>query len=534
MNAMKSSTSQLLLMALLAMMASVTQAGNNWAPLGQSFCREEGFGSSMALMELGANSYMMAVGSPSFTGTRQNQGMVQTFLLNNEQCLWNPWLSDLVGAQSEDQLGSAVSLSCEASFMAVAGDFGQFRKGFVNVYRRSGNGWAQVGQTIRDTTRWADVDVGFGRTVEISCDGQILKVTSNVGVYMYSFPAPGSTEWTQTFYAEVLPAGNRFVQSSLAHNANFLAINEISTTTSIYEWMQEDGAWVITNRNITTPSIPDKIVLNTNGGRIAISRNGATVVYNLAPAEITQVGENTMPFEGDMEFSRDGETVLNRDGFGMDAYRVASIPNVGGTPGVDPSFVLQWRQVGDRIIGPQSGDFVDASISLDGSIVALSDPDDLQAYFLPADESFENKPWFDCLPNMDLQAAKECEPLAAPEPGPTEIVGSLEIESSNDGGRKLGAVFAVFGFILACCFCMMWVASIKDKLMPAHDEDEEEKKEVAPTMKDIDEEMQPLNEAEEDVGEDEVEADVEDSKEPEAEEVDEKKEEGENEPGKAV
>ena len=134
----------LLVALVVALSSSVVIAGSSWSQLGQSICsNSEGslLGYDVAIAEK-AGSLTLAVGSPKYTDNVRNQGKVQVYHFDDEQCLWLPFGTPIVGQQAEDRMGTKVALSCDGSILAVSGDTtdrdGSVLTGLVQVYQK---GW---------------------------------------------------------------------------------------------------------------------------------------------------------------------------------------------------------------------------------------------------------------------------------------------------------------------------------------------------------------------------------------------------------
>jgi len=145
--------------------------GGNWVQLGNSIDGEAAgdlFGFSVSTNNDGS---VVAIGSHRNDGNGSDSGQVRVFEFQGEN--WIPYGTTLLGAAEGDGFGISVSLTPDASKLAV----GAFRNdengvdtGQVKVFEFSGGDWIQYENTMEGD----EIDERFGYSVSLNEDGSIL------------------------------------------------------------------------------------------------------------------------------------------------------------------------------------------------------------------------------------------------------------------------------------------------------------------------------------------------------------------------
>jgi len=182
------------------------RTGSAWAELGNSICStNEGptvtktgtketapFSSLDSIQSTANGDYFVAVSSQTLSKNFRAQGGVELYHFDRSPCLWKHDTANITGIQTEDRLGYSISLRCDGSALAVSGDISYpERPGFVQVYRRSGNGWVQKGEKILDglppLRENSDPDKNFGVHVEMSCNSNADTLVVNANGYFQAY-----------------------------------------------------------------------------------------------------------------------------------------------------------------------------------------------------------------------------------------------------------------------------------------------------------------------------------------------------------
>ena len=146
---------------------------NNWVQKGTDIDGEaigDRFGWSVGISE---NGNIISAGAIFNDGNSSSSGHVRAYSFKN-----NSWIqlgSDIDGDYQGDQLGYAVSLSKDGSYLAVGAlgnDENGSDAGEVKVFKYENSIWKQVGSDINGES----ADDYFGGSVSISDDGSVLAI----------------------------------------------------------------------------------------------------------------------------------------------------------------------------------------------------------------------------------------------------------------------------------------------------------------------------------------------------------------------
>ncbi|MEN8137064.1 MAG: T9SS type A sorting domain-containing protein [Bacteroidota bacterium] len=144
-----------------------------WQQLGLDITGEEvgdQFGRTVSLSSDGST---VAVGAPYNTigWAFVDVGHVRVYRFNNNE--WIQIGSDIDGEAAGDKFGSSVSLSIDASILAIgAPDYDDSNYGHVKVYQNNNNEWEQVGETIEGKLSHNYA----GTSVSLSSDGSTVAI----------------------------------------------------------------------------------------------------------------------------------------------------------------------------------------------------------------------------------------------------------------------------------------------------------------------------------------------------------------------
>ena len=507
---MKKFTSKLL--SFLAFL-SLVSAGSEWAPLGQNLCdpltpttptasQDTNFGFRVAMSELtNEETFVIAVGSPTFTQNHFRQGRVQFYRFSRGACLWQAFTDDLLGERSEDRLGANVAMSCNAQRVAVAGDIAssvnEERQGFVRVYERRGSGWAQLGQTLTDLSSlnqpFSKTNFGF-LTMELSCDGNMVKVQSTGGIHVYEYNQ-ANRNWDLALFRENFDRNNQ-----LAYKAPVLAVREIGQLLILEK---SGNNWGLKGaNNITVPGTTaiDNMAIADDGTRVAVTVGSNEYVFDLLADTNTwnqtgrslEIETNTAVF-----LSGDGDTLFGRNQAGIvSAARLFNVRNdpvsvSEGAPGQE----LQWLLIGSPIDSQADLGLTRVLVSMNGGAVVLSNIGRVEAYFYPEDTTVGG---LDCYPNFEATEARVCLPLEEEEEEVQLIQGDIDVDTS-DAAAATAIALACIAFCLA--FTVL-VLLFKNNQAGSENTAAPPSATEPPTMRQTSNEMKPLNQDDKDLPQD--------------------------------
>jgi len=138
-----------------------------WEQIGDNIEQEaqfDGFGKSVSLS---SDGNIVAIGGPgnNGNGSFNNSGHLKIYINNNG--VWEQIGSDIDGEDSNEQLGSSLSLSSDGNILAVN------KSGTVRIYKNDNDVWEQVGS-----------DILGGGNLSLSSNGSIVAIaTSTVRIY---------------------------------------------------------------------------------------------------------------------------------------------------------------------------------------------------------------------------------------------------------------------------------------------------------------------------------------------------------------
>jgi hypothetical protein len=310
---------------------------------------------------------------------------------------WTQLGLDIDGEESGHRLGWSVSLSADATRMAIGVPYSNSAIGHTGVYEWSGSAWTQLGGDI-DGEAASDES---GWSVSLSADGTRVAIGAyyndgtggNAGhtrVYEWSGSAwtqmgvdiDGEAAGDQSGYSVSLSADGTRVAIGAPYNDGVNGAD--SGHTRVYEW--SGSAWTQLGGDIDGEAASDNsgysVSLSADGTRVAIGayynngtggHAGHTRVYEWSGSVWTQMG-------GDI----DGEAADDQSGYSVslsaDGTRVAIGAPYNDGNGSDAGHTRvyewsgsAWTQMGGDIDGEAGGDESGHSVSLsaDGTRVAI-------------------------------------------------------------------------------------------------------------------------------------------------------------------
>jgi hypothetical protein len=492
---------------------STVQAGSEWAPLGAPICDRlqvttnndindgdprayvpSNFGASIALTELNTNnqqqSFVLAVGSPTYTNQHLYQGRVQFYQFAPNQCVWKPssFAAPITGERTEDRFGANVALSCNAQRVAVTGDIdgsgggNSGRQGFVKVYERNGsNDWRQVGQTIINDQSLNAPFLGsnFGAfSMELSCDGNTLKVQSTSGVHIFDYISRNQ-QWETSRFLEGVLGSNQ-----MSHDGQAIVMieenEENNNQVSVYE--REGSTWQLKGNTVALPQdsgTPRQVSISDNGSRVAVSTFNEEYVFRFNSDSSTwiQIGvRSEVDGSSDVQLSGNGLTLFGRDGNFLTAARRFDTQ-------IDPNTQqTEWLRIGTRI-GSNIDRFV---VSDSGSVVITAADGEVQAFFYPDDTNAVSNGGLDCYPDYSKRDARSCIDDTEEEDDVEFIKGSIDVDSSNDA---VSIIAIVVGGLSLLCLALVVLFLWLPKRNPGSTTS---RNESTPTLEQIESEIKPL------------------------------------------
>ena len=262
------------------------RSGSDWAQQTQleGETGSDIFGYSVSLSADGSYLAVGTYASSSFTGA--------TYIYKRSGSTWERQ-TQLEGEAESDQFGWSVSLSADGSYLAVGAIGFEDAKGATYIYKRSGSDWAQQTQLVGENT-----GDRFGWAVSLSTGGSYLAVGA-VGFEdakgaTYIYKRSGS-DWAQQTQLVGETGSDRFGQSvSLSADGSYLAVGAYASssfTGATYIYKRSGSTWTQQSQLIgeDTDKLGQSVSLSADGSYLAVGANrfsalrGATYTYNLEP-----------------------------------------------------------------------------------------------------------------------------------------------------------------------------------------------------------------------------------------------------------
>ena len=264
-------------------------SNGNWIQIGEDIdgvAPGDRFGASLALS---ANGNRMAVGAPSNDDNGNNAGHVRVFEISNGNLTQIG--ADIQGGLEITGFGQSLSISADGNRVAIGaeGNFGL--AGFAQIYELNNGNWTQMGATLAGK----NAHDGFGRTISLSADGNVVAVSAPFNnnasgdragqVSIYEFDGSAWSQIgqdiegeTQDYYLGIAtisltPNGNKLVV-----DGNQASINEIlSGQVRVFELIGD--TWTQIGQSLNGEAAYDRF-----GAAIALSNDGTNIA-------ITAIGE---------------------------------------------------------------------------------------------------------------------------------------------------------------------------------------------------------------------------------------------------
>lgn len=319
--------------------------GENWIQKGQTLEIPGSSNESMhtrTKVSLSGDGNTIAMGRPFF-GPNLNLGLVKVFQYNG-----NSWVqkgADIIGAEENDYVGRDITLSDDGSILAVVtSESGNLDNlGYITIYKFNDSGWQQMGQKILGDFNGIKLTAMSGASVSLSNDGKIIAIgcpgssdnqnsfSGLVKMYQYN-----ETDWVQMGEDILNDHGTDFgTDVSLSGDGKIVAIGRISTeepgSVKIYNFTNDQ--WLQKGQTINGDEIRDFF-----GNAVSLSSDGNILAVGAPATNAPQYQEG----------------------------RVKTF-HYSGT---------EWQQLGQKIDGTSSNDYLgyDVSLSDAGDFLAVGVP----------------------------------------------------------------------------------------------------------------------------------------------------------------
>ena len=262
--------------------------GTDWNPKGSKIdgaAVNVDFGYSVSLSSDGNT---IAIGSPQFDGFGPNSGRVQVLQWHASTDQWVKQGDYLEGQSSFGEFGWSLSLSADASFLAVGERFNNnhngAQTGSVRVFGWNSTSWVQVGSDLDGISDGGE----FGYSVSLSSDGSVVAigarlhnvndVTVRAGLCQI-YELKGA-EWTKRgqdivganaydnlgHTVALSGSGDTLVVGSIGHR-------DASGQVRAFQYSASSSEWIPKGYNINGETTGARF-----GWSIALSENGSTLV----------------------------------------------------------------------------------------------------------------------------------------------------------------------------------------------------------------------------------------------------------------
>lgn len=269
--------------------------------------------------------------------------------------------TDFVGGV-EHFLGESLAITPDATRLVVPSPGANNNAGLVNIYDESGNGWAQVGNSINGAA-----GNSLGISVDISDDGKRVVAGGYGGNGLLEIYEESGGSWTQVGATINGGAGEEFGGIvTISGDGKRVAASGFNTTAvRIYE--ESGGTWSQLGSSINADSYAS-LSFSSDGKRLVIGANNSVKVYGESGGSWTQIGSDlsstVTTLGSSVSISADGKRVAAGGGGAQDAIIV--FEESGGA----------WSQVGSAITNAVGST---VAISGDGKSVLNGDRSDSKA-----------------------------------------------------------------------------------------------------------------------------------------------------------
>ncbi|MGB5941629.1 MAG: T9SS type A sorting domain-containing protein [Leeuwenhoekiella sp.] len=311
----------------------------NWQQLGQDIDGESTnyrLGSSVSLS---ADASIVAIGAPFhfIPGVGALTGRVLVYKFNEGTNIWEQFGGNIDGEIGLERSGSSVSLSADGTTVAVGAPESSGASGKMRIYKLNGGVWQKVGQNI-DGDSSGD---RLGISVSVSANGNIVAAGA----------PQNNGAATEPGYVRIFNLdGDNWQQLGLDINGE-AADDQSGTSLSL----SADGNTVAIGAPLNNNSN------GSNAGQVRIFENNAGTWQ--------QIGED---IDGAALNHNSGSSVsLNTDG-----STVAIGARIAGQVRLFQNFNANWQQIGQDLNGEGANSQFGASVSLNaaGRTVAVGSP----------------------------------------------------------------------------------------------------------------------------------------------------------------
>lgn len=253
---------------------------DNWSQMGSSISGDAFATTSNDCIALSSSGNIISIGTRGDNNDDNDSGKVRVFRYNNND--WEQIGNDLNGDIGNDLFGSSVSMSSDASIVAIGvpdnSDSG-LRAGLVRVYKNIDNNWVQLGEDIKGDP----VGNKLGSSVSLSSDGDIIAMGASsrftfdqayVRVCKYT-----SDNWVQIGNDILAPSISHFGDSvSLSADGSVLAVGAPEDTGSSFNrgfakiYQNVNDEWIQRGIDIKGDNNEDLL-----GASVSLSSDGSIV-----------------------------------------------------------------------------------------------------------------------------------------------------------------------------------------------------------------------------------------------------------------
>jgi hypothetical protein len=285
-----------------------------------------------------------------------------------------------LGQANGDDIGYRVTMSGDGNIMAACGNviYAPSKPGYVRVFQRTDNQWAQLGSDIESNSPVAG-DL-FGQSISMSNDGSTLAIgggnyTGGPLPYFTNVYKLDNNEWQQVgqtlnyIGADVAIADNGAIVAGSNTTDNFVQIFQLVGT----QWEQLGN------------TITEVMDIFGSGGSLALSSDGFTLavgdyagvssvkVFRLDGNTWNQLGQTIVAagpndrFGSSLSLSSDGKIVVG----GARWYDVGGI-YIGNARVFGLNDQNQWDQMGSTLVGDAAYDYFGSSVALSSNGLTLA------------------------------------------------------------------------------------------------------------------------------------------------------------------
>ncbi len=316
-------------------------ASGQWTQIGDDILGQENGDNIGHAVSMNSDGTIIAVSSTQNAFNYEGAGFVKVYIYDGSE--WIQLGEDLVGEETGDLFGQDVSLSADGSVIAIGADGADGNEpysGEVKVYEYNNGTWIQIGNPIGGDESLDN----FGRSVSLSGDGSILAIGADInsgGGYQ-----AGHVKVYENISGLWLQVGQDIEGEISGENSGY-AVS-----------LSSDGSTVVIGAPRNSES-EDHI------GKVRVFKNSNSVW--------TKVGGD---LEGDSPFDFAGASVsINTDG-SIIAFGALGGMGLAGYVKIYENISGLWTQIGDNIVGEESGDQSGYSIDLNttGTVIAIGAP----------------------------------------------------------------------------------------------------------------------------------------------------------------